>query len=207
VASNPVPAQVILERLLLSRATKGDHEAFLALALTHSDEAYAIARNLCASDTEAFDLTERAFQLAWNHLHTIPEKCSFRVFVCRFLLKNALERLRRSASISFLDTVVRPDTGATHVGCGCAEIERLARRRDIVERLGDALLALDPDDRAAFVLQIVQAIPADDAAAILEVPVSAVRQRTHFACSLVRAYLVRLCAGTETARETRIWVQ
>jgi hypothetical protein len=142
VASNPVPAQVILERLLLRRATKGDEEAFIALASAHSDETYAIARNLCASDTEAFDLTERAFQLAWNHLHTIPEKCSFRVFVCRFLLKNALQRLRRSASISFLDTLVRPDggdTGASQVACCCAKIGRLARRPDIVDRLGDAV--------------------------------------------------------------------
>jgi hypothetical protein len=62
--SNPARRHVIVERTLLRRAIQGDDEAFVSLALIHSDEVYAIARNLSASQADAFHLTRRTFQLA-----------------------------------------------------------------------------------------------------------------------------------------------
>jgi DNA-directed RNA polymerase specialized sigma24 family protein len=87
-------------------------------------------------------------------------------------------------------------------------MEKLARRGDIVERLGDGLAALDPDGRAAFVLQIVEGIPAEDVAAILEVPICTVRRRTHFACLLMGASLFRLsaCIGNTETRQPVRWI-
>ena len=89
---------------------------------------------------------------------------------------------------------------------GWPEMDKVARRVDIVERIGDGLAALDPDGRAAFVLQIVEGIPDDDVAAILEVPICTVRRRTRFACLLMGAYLFRLsaCIGdTKTTQPAR----
>jgi len=212
MASKRDPAQIILEWLLLRRAVQGDSEAFVSLVCTHSDDVYAIARNLSASDTEAFELTQGAFQFAWIHLHEVPAEMSFRAFVSRFLVRNAVERLRCSAAAasSTLDGSLRSlgtDRRATRFAWGWPEMQQLAGRRDIVERLGDALAALDPDDRAAFVLQVVEEIPADEAADILEVPVSTVRRRTHFACLLVSASLFRLSAESRRpeARQARTW--
>jgi RNA polymerase sigma-70 factor, ECF subfamily len=198
---------------LLRRALQGDDEAFGSLALRHCDQVYAIARNLSASQADAFDLMRSAFQLAWNRLHDLPGDMSFRVFVCRFLTRDALDRLRQpmATASSSRDRLLRSlESGAlgSQPEWGWLEIDELARRGDIVERLGDGLAALDPDDRAAFVLQIVEGIPAEDVAAILEVPIGTVRRRTRLACLLMSAYLSRLSApiGDREERQPARWI-
>ena len=211
--SNPARRHVIVERALLRRALQGDDEAFVSLALTNCEQVYAIARNLSVSQADAVDLMRSAFQLAWNRLHDLPGDMSFCVFVCRFLTRDALDRLRRpmAAASSSRDGLLRSlesSAPRSQLEWGWLEIDQLARRGDIVERLGDGLAALDPHDRAAFVLQIVEGIPAEDAAAILEVSVGTVRRRTRLACLLMSAYLSRLSApiGDTEERQPARWI-
>src|SRR3954463_13402470 len=94
---------------------------------------YMIARNLSGTDAEALDLTETALRVAWEEIGEMPQGISFRTFVCRFLVREALSRLREM------------------LASGPA-MDALTRRPDLAERLREALDWLEPEDRAAFVL-------------------------------------------------------
>ena len=206
MASDENLDQPALERVFLSRATRRDERAFAALASIHSDEVYSIARNLCSSDAEALELTEKGLQRAWSQMSTIAAEEAFFVFVCRFLVCEAVARLRSaqpSAPRERLDLPVQRSFAA-----GSEQIARLARRRDVREHLDAALAALDPHDRAAFVLRIVQGLSIEDSAAILGVEPSIVRRRSHCACLLVTAFVSQLAAHPAGAGANHaIWFQ
>lgn len=194
MATYPEQMQLVPERLLFQRALAGDYDAFVLLGSMHSQQVYAIARNLSSSDGSALELTQSAFQQAWKELSAIPPKLSFRTFVCRFLINEAVERLgppdpSASASLErFLPTFD---------ACGrwsalpwhCAELDGLAHRREFAERLRQALAGLDAKDRAVFVLKFLEELPLDEVSAIMEIPASVVRQRAHRACLLLSGYI------------------
>jgi len=145
-------------------------------------------------------VTQAAFLSAWNRIDSMPADLSFRSFASRFVVKEAVERLRRAVppALTSLDRSV-PAIGAGNWPAASAEgdldVEMLATRPDIAERLADALALLDPEDRAAFVLRVVNEVPMHETAAILEMPVSQVRALTHRACLLMSRYLSNLATG------------
>jgi RNA polymerase sigma-70 factor (ECF subfamily) len=196
------PAQVMLEELYLRRAAQGDHEAFVSLGSIYSEQVYSIARNLSASDDVALRLTRRAFERAWRNVSTIPRQSSFRVFVSRFLVRDAVSRLRHtaapvSASLERFSPSFDDDRRLTGSPWDYANVEALVGRPEVIERLRDALPGLEAEDRAAFVLRIVEDLPAEEVAAILEVPASLAQKRAHWACLLLSGY-VRHLAGDAT---------
>jgi DNA-directed RNA polymerase specialized sigma24 family protein len=167
MAANSNDLDPTLEPLFLRPAIEGDKEAFVALASIHAAAVYATARNLCSSDLDAIELTEDAFQSARDQIRAMPVGLSFRVFVSRFLVEGAVERLRRAAP----------------------------QKSIVVDGLPTGALALlEPEDRAAFVLRVVGELSLDDTAAILDLPVWIVRLRTHRASLLVNGYLSYLAA-------------
>ncbi len=176
-------AQVVLEQRLVRRAARGDQNAFVTLASTQSDLVYAIARNLSSSDAEALDLTQAAFQEAWNELHAMVWRSSFRTFVCRFLVRKALARLQRVPPTA-LDRA--PQDGS--------------------ERVREALGWLDAEDRAAFVLRIVAELSVAEMAEILEIPAPVVRRRVHSACLLMTGYAQNLAAAAAVSRRQPAWM-
>jgi RNA polymerase sigma-70 factor (ECF subfamily) len=160
----------------------------------HSQQVYAIARKLSSSDESALELTQNAFQQAWKELTAIPPKLSYRIFVCRFLIKEAVDRLGHpDLSVSAWLERFLPEFDA----CGrlsalpwdCAELEGLARRSEFADRIRQALAGLDPKDRAVFVLRCIEELPLDEVSAIMEMPASVVRERAHRACLLLSGYI------------------
>jgi RNA polymerase sigma-70 factor (ECF subfamily) len=204
MATYPDQTQLISERLLLPRARAGDYDAFVLLGSMHSQQVYAIARKLSSSDGSALELTQNAFQQAWKELTAIPPKLSFRIFVCRFLIKEAVDRLGHpDLSVSAWLERFLPEFDA----CGrlsalpwdCAELEGLARRSEFADRIRQALAGLDPKDRAVFVLRCIEELPLDEVSAIMEMPASVVRERAHRACLLLSGYIGYLIGdGTAT---------
>jgi len=191
-------AQVLLERFLLRRAEQGDRRALVALGSIHLETIYAIARNLSGTDAEALDLTEAALQIAWEAIGEMPHGISFRTFVCRFLVREALSRLREmgaSSSASSGRPAARSDDDAqTPAEWSSPRMDGLPRRPDLAERLREALDRLEPEDRAAFVLRVVQELPPRECADILEIPEAELRQRAHQASLLMTAFVQYLMA-------------
>jgi RNA polymerase sigma-70 factor, ECF subfamily len=184
MATYPDQTQLSPEPLFLQRALAGDYDAFVLLGSMHSQQMYAIARNLSSSDGDALELTQSAFQQAWKELSAIPPKLSFRTFVCRFLVSEGVKRLRHSdpsASGSLERFLPRFDEDGRLPAppWDCPEFDGFARRRKLAERIREGLAGLNPKDRAVFVLRVVEQFPLDEVSAIMKMPASVVRQCTH----------------------------
>jgi RNA polymerase sigma-70 factor (ECF subfamily) len=197
MTSNPDLAQVMLERLFLRRALKGDQDAFVVLGSMHSEQVYAIARNLSSNDEDALELTQGAFRKASRELSAIPAQLSFRVFVCRFLVRDAIALLRDAippVSALLEPFLPRFEDGkhAPAQSFNCPEVRGLARRRDVAEPFRDALSGLSPEDRTAFVLWTIEDLPLDEVVAILEIPAWLVRRRAHRARLMLSGYVRHL---------------
>ncbi len=193
MTTRPDDAQVIFENAVVRRATTGDADAFVTLGSLHAQKLYSIARNLSSSEAEAMELMQQALQEAYDQIARLPAELSFRAFVCRFAVRNAIGRLRRAGA---------PETEWP----ACAPP---ARREEFAERIRDALERLDPEDRAAFVLRVVEDLPVDEVAAIQETTVAAVRARAHQASLLLAAYVQHLLAQSITAEMPALttWIQ
>ncbi len=193
----PDRIELTLERIFLQQALAGQDDAFVLLGSMYSEQVYAIARNLCSGDNEALELTRSAFERARKELTGIPDQQSFRTFVCRFLVSEAVERLRSKpppVSVPLAQFLPRFEDGRrVSASWGWAEIDGLARRRDVIQHIREALAGLQAEDRAAFVLLSVEGLAVDEVAAIMEVP--AVRLRAHRACMLLSGYIVHLAGN------------
>ena len=197
MATYPDRIELTLERIYLQQALAGEDDAFVLLGSMHSEQVYAIARNLCSGDDQALELTRSAFERARKELTGIPDQQSFRTFVCRFLVSEAVERLRSKppwVSLPLAQFLPRFEDGR-RVSASWAEIDGLARRRDIIEHIREALAGLQAEDRAAFVLLSVEGLAVDEVAAIMEVPAPVVRLRAHRANMLLSGYIGHLAAN------------
>src|SRR5207248_6818920 len=73
-------------------------------------------------------------------------------------------------------------------------------RRNVGERIRETLQHLDALDRAAFVLREIEQLPVEEAAAVLAISPSSVRQRAHRASLILTGFLGDLFA--QTGRES-----
>jgi RNA polymerase sigma-70 factor, ECF subfamily len=191
-------AQVLLEQFLLRRAEQGNQRALAALGSIHLERLYAIARNLSGTDAEALDLTEAALRIAWKAIGDLPQGISFRTFLCRCLVRQALSRLREMDATGGRAAGYPEQDGNT--AWSSARFAALTRRPDLAERLREALARLDPEDRAVFVLRVVHELPPRECADILEMPDADLRQRAHRASLLMTAFVRHLVAQTAAVR-------
>lgn len=200
-------AQAMVDELLLARAARGDREAFVALASLHAARVFAIARNLCSGDVEALELAQGALQRAWDEIATLPAAgLSFLAFVSRFVVREAVPRLRRASAGGSGRLFTPLDADSRHLELGRpASPAAVKRIPDLDEKIRGAAEQLEPEDRAAFVLRVVEEIPEKEAAAILEMPPSVLRRRAHEACLLLTGYVQHLAAASQEALPA--WIQ
>jgi len=213
MASTPEDAQVDLEELFLQRAAQGSRWAFVALSSMHFEKLFSIARNLSSSEPEAVELAEAALQRAWDRIRALPPQLSFRTFVSRFLVQEAVQRLQEPAAAAGGSAARFPpfevDDWLVTMRWGSGDMEGLARRPDLADRLREALEALDPLDRAAFVLRIVEDFSPQETAAILDIPETIATRRVYEASLLMTGCIQRLLAqsGTLPSGERSAFVQ
>src|SRR5512143_2307484 len=88
-----------IERSLIQRAQKGDHDAFATLVDEHQRYVYNLALRVVKDENEALDLTQETFVRAWTALPNFRGQSKFRTWLYRIttnLCYNRLPGLRRS---------------------------------------------------------------------------------------------------------------
>lgn len=169
----------------------------------HGDAVYSILRNMCATSSEADELTQQTFVSASRDVDSIRPDGSFRTWLYGRAIKTALAaRQRRNATSSPEPLPARFDpAGCLKAGGGrwldlddaeLAGTEIAGRLRETLERIDDGV-------RAAFVLCDLAELPAKEAASILRTSPEEIRRRIHRA----RLMLLGALDGWFSARTTR----
>jgi RNA polymerase sigma-70 factor (ECF subfamily) len=188
------------DEVLAESSRRGSGAAFGRLVERHGNAVHAIAWSLCSSSSDVADVVKETFLSAWRGLASLPASSTFRAWLYAIALRTALQRTRRTASISLEGLLPRFDeTGRLGAPGGeWAELDRV----EVTGVLREALECMDDDLRSAFVLCDVVDLPAAEAAAILEIPAAAVRQRVHRVRLMLRGFLDRLWFPTLNGSST-----
>jgi RNA polymerase sigma-70 factor (ECF subfamily) len=163
---------------LVTRAQRGDQEAFEALTVSHHARLYRVARGVLRDQHLAEDATQQAFLDIWRHLRSLDDPARFEGWSYRLLVHacyaEARRRPRWAREVDIEDTQVpvAPDAFGPVID------------RDLLER---AFRHLSLEHRAVIVLRCLLDMPLDEVAETLGVPVGTVASRMNRAMSSLRA--------------------
>lgn len=166
---------------LVTRAQRGDREAFATLTEGPSKRLYAAARLILRDDEAAADAVQDALVLAWVDLRGLREPRLFDAWLQRVLVRvchRAASRSRGRVDRELLAVGQTPDTTAD------AQVELAAR--DELER---GLRRLSHDQRTVLVVRYYFDLPLAQCAQVLGVPLGTVQSRINRALQAMRAAL------------------
>ena len=132
---------------------------------------------------DAEDVTQTAFGNAFEALESYDPKYRFFSWIYRMTLNESLNTLKRRRNVVSLDATFDVPASATSDSAGEAE-----------ERVGRALLELNPDDRAVVVLKHFVSFSYDEISDVLGVPVKTVKSRLFTARERLRQVLLTASA-------------
>ena len=182
---------------LVSRAKRGEREAFGELVSRHERAMLAIARAYFASDADAEDAVQEAFVKAFRSLAQLADDGRFSGWLARITVNTCLDTLRaRTDKVSLADfasTVqLRPRVGQLQLTPAA-----MASSNEQAELLKAAIGRLAEAQRVVLMLRYVEDMAYEQMAAYLGVPPSTVRGRLHTAKQALRKLLETPQEGNE----------
>lgn len=168
-----------MQRQLVERAIRGDHDAFAELVRLSSRKLYAVATLILRDKTRAEDATQEALVAAWRDLSSLRDSDRFEAWLHRVLVRECYREARRERRRIEVEGQIRPITET-------ADPSHHNATRDELER-GFARLTLD--QRTVLVLHHYAGYSFPEIADALGIPVGTAKSRVHRATSSMRAAL------------------
>lgn len=171
------------DQLLVARVLAGDQNAFTELVRRYQEVAFRTAYVILADADAAADAAQEAFIKAFRSLPGFDPKRSFKPWLLRIVVNEALNlkkatRRRRELALRLGEAAVPGDAAPS------PEAAVLARER--LRALADALLELSADDRAVVALRYFQNLGEAEMAEVLGCPRGTVKSRLHRALGRLR---------------------
>lgn len=182
------------EKELISKAKRGDQDAFGQLVLAHQNKVYSLCVHLLGSREEAEDMAQEAFLKAWRSLDSFLGESSFSTWMHRLTTNLCLDHLRKqarrqnisvAASLDDEETAIPEPAGQT--GDPHEALERGERRRALAKGLRE----LPEHYRRPLVMREVGGMSYQEIAAALELDLGTVKSRIARAREALRKILLR----------------
>ena len=169
------------EEQLIRRAQQGDNGAFEELLLLHQKKVYNLCLRMSANPDDALDLSQEAFLKAWKSLGQYQFEASFSTWLFR-LTRNVcidfLRRKKRRQETSLTENYEDSDEGAE---LSIADPQPLPEQQAITNEtrleLAQAMERLAPDHREILQLRVIENLPYEQIAEILDIRVGTVKSR------------------------------
>lgn len=169
------------EEQLIRYAQQGDNDAFEQLLLLHQKKVYNLCLRMSANPDDALDLSQEAFIKAWRSIGQYQFEASFSTWLFRLTSNVCIDHLRRkkrrqetSLTESFegsdeAEEFSLPDTAPLPEEQAIANETKLA--------LAQAMERLGPEHREILQLRVVEDLPYEQIAEILDIRVGTVKSR------------------------------
>jgi RNA polymerase sigma-70 factor (ECF subfamily) len=149
----------------------------------HADRLYAVVLRLCASPSEAEEVTQEAFIRAWRAIARFDGRSQLFTWLYRIGVNEAKRRMHQGERAP--RTVSLQESPADPPDLSEAP-EPQTERSAIRDALEHAVRALRADYRAPLVLRDVEGLTTAEAAEVLGISEAALKSRLHRARALVR---------------------
>jgi RNA polymerase sigma factor (sigma-70 family) len=166
-----------VERGVVERAQRGDHDAFATLVGTTVGRSDALARLILRDPERAKDAIQDAYVRAWRDLPALRDPERFEAWLRRLVVHACLNEARRvrrrPLEVELLPIDQPSTTDSTASLADRDEIERGFRR-------------LEPEQRAVIVLHYYLGYPLPEVAELMDVPLGTAKSRLHRAIRSLR---------------------
>ena len=171
---------------LISRARRGDREAFSEMVSPYVPTLLQRARRVTGNVADAEDVRQETLLKAWSRLNQFSGTCEdntddFRAWLARIAGNTSIDTLRQRRDGKHL-SLEEPrgnseESLATLLATQTADPEEQCARREMGRKLADAILQLPADLRQACLLRDVMHYSTQEVAERLSISVVAVRLR------------------------------
>jgi RNA polymerase sigma-70 factor (ECF subfamily) len=166
-----------MDHELVDRARAGDRQAFALIIDACFDRCYEIARRVLGESHLAQDATQQAMLAIWRDLPKLRETHRFEAWSYRITVNACYAEAKRARrSIPVIDDPERRAASGDEYG--------RVIDRDQIER---AFSRQKLEHRAVLVLRYYLAMPVEEIATTLEIPVGTAKSRIHHALKAMRA--------------------
>lgn len=147
------------ERELLERVRGGEPDAFEHFVRTYQRKVFRLVYTLVRNAADADALTQDVFVKAWRAVPDFKGDAAFETWLNRIAVNAVRDAARRRRPVvSFTDLADADETGSSRLPPAIEPVdattpEREARSRQIRRRIGEALEALSPRQKAIFVMK------------------------------------------------------
>jgi RNA polymerase sigma-70 factor (ECF subfamily) len=168
---------------LVERATGGDREARRELFERHRDAAYRVALRVTGRREDALDVVQDSFIRAFERLGEFQHGARFQTWLLRIVTNRALDVLR-ARKVRLAISLDGSDDEPGPVAVASEETTRpghALERRELADRLQQALESLPPEQRAVFALYASGGMTYGQIAEAVGVPIGTVMSRLYHA--------------------------
>jgi RNA polymerase sigma-70 factor (ECF subfamily) len=205
ILNNPEPMVGPRERDLIARVQRGENELFYELVRPYERRVYAAALAILRNQADAEDVAQEAMLKAFAKINTFRAEARFSTWLTQITVNEALMRRRRerTRATEAIDDHRKDESDyAPREFADWREIPSEAlERKEIRQRLAQALSTLDRKYREVFVMRDMEHLNIQETAEALGISVAAVKTR------LLRARLMLrdlLAAGWEQGWFSRL---
>lgn len=162
------PLRDLPDRILAGRTIDGDTDAFGEIVRRHSPLMRAYVSRIVGSLSEADDVVQESFVVAWRQLPSLRDRAALKAWLMRIASREALAHVRKRPVVADLD-IMEPAAPVD------AQPEAVAIRRAQLEALSAALGTLPENERRCWLLREVAELSYTEIANEMDIPVSTVR--------------------------------
>jgi RNA polymerase sigma-70 factor (ECF subfamily) len=203
--NNPGEAVGTREQNLIAQVQRGQHELFYELVRPYERRVYAAAMAILRNEHDAEDVAQEAMLKAFANIGQFRAEARFSTWLIQITVNEALMRRRRERTVVMEGIDDRRDDEADYAPRDFADWREIPsealERKEIRQRLAEALGTLDRKYREVFVLRDMEHLNIQETAEALGISVASVKTR------LLRARLMLrdlLAAGWEQGWFSRL---
>ncbi|KOS63153.1 sigma-70 family RNA polymerase sigma factor [Lysinibacillus agricola] len=149
---------------LLSKAKKGNNQAFIELLQDEKVKLYKMAYIYTKNENDALDVVQETIARAYANIHTVKEEQYFATWLMRILINTALEMLRKNQKIVPLEQ--QPEQG---------QISTNDEKLDLLQ----AIEQLDEKYKTVILLKYYRDLQIKEIADLLGCPEGTVKTNVH----------------------------
>ena len=204
VLSNPEPGST-REQELIAQVQRGQSELFYELVRPYERRVYRAAMAILRNETDAEDAAQEAMLKALANIRKFRGESRFSTWLIQITVNEALMRRRRERTRMTEAIDDRRDEEGEYTPRDFADWREIPsevlERKEVRQKLAEALSSLDPKYREVFVLRDMEQLNIQETAEVLGISVASVKTR------LLRARLMLrdlLAAGWERGWFSRL---
>jgi RNA polymerase sigma-70 factor (ECF subfamily) len=170
---------------LVKRVREGDQRAFKLLVERYQRKIYSVALGMLKDKEDALDVSQEAFVKIYKYLDHFKGDSSFYTWLYRITVNICIDVLRRrnatrGEQVEF-DETVKMDAAEANIGALGSQLgtnpQKAALRRELAEKIEEALQAVPEKHRAILLLREVEGMSYEDLSRTLEIPKGTVMSR------------------------------